>query len=340
VKAVYFDEHGEADVLRYGDFPDPEPGPGEVLVRVRACSLNYLDIFSRRGMPGIQIELPSITGGDCAGEVAALGSGVGGWKPGQRVLVDPVYIDPETFQFRMLGETCRGAFAEYCVVHHSQLIPLPDAVSYEAAACLPVAYGTSHRMLVTRARLQPDEKLLILGASGGVGTSSLLIAKLHRAYVIAAAGSEQKCARLRELGADETIDYSTTDFQRYCRERTGGLLRGGGYDVVVNFTGGDTWARSLRCVKRGGRLLTCGATAGYDPPTDIRFIWTGELNVLGSNGWARDDLTRLIDLVAEGRLEPVVDRVLPLSSGIEACRMLEERRFFGKIVIVPDEAAA
>jgi alcohol dehydrogenase len=336
VKAVFFERHGGPEVLRYGDFPDPDVPKGHVRLRVRACSLNYLDIFSRRGMPGIKLELPSITGGDCVGEIAELGAGVAGWRLGQRVLVDPVFIDAESGRFRMLGENCRGALAEQVVVHASQLIALPDAVSEEDGACLPVAYGTSHRMLLSRGKLRAGEKVLILGASGGVGTSSLLLARMAGAYVIAAAGSAEKCARLRELGADETIDYSTTDFAEHCRRTTGGLLRGGGYDVVVNFTGGDTWAPSLRCVKRGGRLLTCGATAGFDPKTDLRYIWTGELNVLGSNGWQRDDLLRLIELVAAGKLRPVIDRVLPLSEGAEACRLLEQRAFFGKIVVRPN----
>ena len=340
LKAVYFQEHGALDVLRYGDFPDPEIGPGQVRVAVHACSLNYLDIFSRRGMPGIRVPLPSITGGDCAGRIAELGPGVEGWSPGDRVLVDPVYRDPETGRFAMLGENCRGAFAEFCVVHATQLIRLPDDVSDEDAACLPVAYGTSHRMLVTRADLQPRQSLLVLGASGGVGTSSLLIGKLRGAYVVAAAGSDEKCEALRKLGADETINYNEVDFAEHTKQRTGGLFSGGGYDVVVNFTGGDTWARSLRCVKMGGKLLTCGATAGFDPPTDIRYIWTGELNVMGSNGWRRDDLERLIALVQGGALRPVIDRVMPLSEGIEACRLLEERRFFGKIVVVPDARLA
>jgi alcohol dehydrogenase len=335
MKAVFFEQHGGPEVLRYGELPDPVPGPGEVRVRVRACSLNYLDIFSRRGMPGIRIELPSITGGDCAGEIDLLGAGVEGWRSGQRVLVDPIHIDRASGRIRMLGENCRGAFAEYVVVDASQLVPLPDDVRDEDAACLPVAYGTSHRMLFTRGELRAGEKILILGASGGVGTSSLLLAILRGAYVIAAAGSAEKCARLRELGADETLDYSNTDFAAYVRERTGGMLRGGGYDVVVNFTGGDTFAPSLRCLRVGGRLLTCGATAGFEAKTDLRYIWTGELDVRGSNGWRREDLHALLDLVRTRQLHPVIDRVLPLSRGIEAVRLLEERRFFGKIVVQP-----
>lgn len=336
MKAVYFEEHGGLDVLRYGDFADPRPGPGQVSVAVHACSLNYLDIFSRRGLPGITVPLPSITGGDCAGSVAEVGAEVEGWHPGDRVLVDPIHRDAETGRFSMLGENCRGAFAEHCVVHASQLIPLPGEVSDTDAACLPVAYGTSHRMLATRAAVQPGQSVFILGASGGVGTSALLLAKLRGAYVVAAAGTDEKCQALRKLGADETINYSAVDFAARTRARTGGLFAGGGYDVVINFTGGDTWAPSLRCVKMGGKLLTCGATAGFDPPTDIRYIWTGELNVMGSNGWSRSDLESLLRLVESGSLHPVIDRVMPLSQGIEACRLLEERRFFGKIVVVPD----
>ncbi len=335
MKAVFFDEHGGPEVLQYGDFPDPHPEPGWVVVRVEACSLNYLDIFSRRGMPGIRIELPSITGGDCSGEIAELGAGVEGWSLGQRVLLDPVYIDREKGSFRMLGENCAGALAQYCLAHASQLIALPDEVPHEYAACLPVAYGTSHRMLTTRGGLRPGEKILVLGASGGVGTSCVMLAKLLGAHVIAAAGSEEKCARLREIGADETVNYAEKDFAAYCRETTGGMMTGGGYDVVVNFTGGDTWARSLRCVKRRGRLLTCGATAGFDPPTDLRYLWTGELDIRGSNGWTRADLEAVLELCASGRLEPAIDRELPLSRGIEACRLLEDREFFGKLVVRP-----
>ncbi len=335
MKAVYFEKQGGPEVLQYGDFPDPEVTPGKVLVKVRACSLNYLDIFSRRGMPGIKVPLPGITGGDCAGEVAELSDGVTGWEIGQRVMIDPAFFDPQTFRFHMMGENTRGALAEYCVVDPAQLLALSDGLSDEEASCLPVAYGTSHRMLVTRAQVEAGQKVLILGASGGVGTSSLLIAKLRGAHVIAAAGTDEKCERLRKLGADETINYTATDFAAYCKKTTGGMMSGGGYDVVINFTGGDTWAKSLRCVKRRGKLLTCGATAGFDPATDIRYIWTGELDVMGSNGWQRDDLLTLIDLAAAGTLQPVIDRVMPLSAGIEACKLLEGRDFFGKIVVKP-----
>jgi alcohol dehydrogenase len=334
MKAIWFDQHGGVDVLRYGDFAEPPLERGQVRVRVRACSLNYHDVFTRRGMPGIKVPLPMILGCDCAGEVMELGPGVTGWNAGDRVLVDPVERLGNG-RIRFIGDNALGAYAESVVLGAGQLLPLPAEVSFEDASCLPVAYGTSHRMLRTRGELQPGETILILGASGGVGTSCLLLAKRIGAHVIAAAGSEEKCARLRELGADETIDYNAVDFAQYCRDKTGGLMAGGGYDVVVNFTGGDTWARSLRCAKRGGRVLTCGATAGFDPPTDLRYIWSGELDIRGSNGWRREDLAALLELVATGGLIPVIDRVVPLAEGIEAHRSMEERSFFGKIVIAP-----
>lgn len=334
MKAIAFDEHGGLDVLSYRDMPEPDLEPGEVRVRVRACSLNYHDVFTRRGMPGIEVPLPQIPGCDCAGEIAEVGAGVDGWSVGDRVLVDPVRRDPNGKMW-MIGDTLWGAYAEYVVVAGTQLLPLAAGIAFDDAACLPVAYGTAHRMLYTRGGLTADDSVLVLGASGGVGTCCVLLAKMTGARVIAAAGSPDKCAKLAALGADETLDYSRVDIADYCREQTGGLFRGGGYDVVVNFTGGDTWARSLRCVKLGGRVLTCGATAGFDPPTDLRFIWTAEMDIRGSNGWTREDLAALLDLVGSGRLQPVIDRRMPLSEGVEAMRLLEERRFFGKIVIEP-----
>ncbi|MEE2778573.1 MAG: zinc-binding dehydrogenase [Acidobacteriota bacterium] len=333
MKAVFLEEHGTIDVLQYGDFTPPPLAAGQVRLRVGACSLNYHDVFTRRGMPGIKVPLPMIPGCDCAGEVIEMAPDVDGCSIGDRVLVDPV--ERGDGMFRFIGDNALGAYAETVVVGASTLIPLPDDVSPQVASTLPVAYGTSQRMLITRGELKEGETVLILGASGGVGTSSLLLAKMLGATVIAAAGTDEKCARLAELGADETINYTTTDFARYCRERTGGLMAGGGYDVVVNFTGGDSWVKSLRCVKRGGRLLTCGATAGFDPPTDIRYIWSAEMDIRGSNGWTRQGLIELLEMVRTGRLEPVIDRVWPLEEGIEAHRALEERRFLGKIIVAP-----
>lgn len=335
MKALYFDEHGDLDVLHYGDVPDPDVPAGWVKLKVRACALNYLDVFARRGMPGIKVELPGISGADCVADIAELGAGVSGWSVGQRVLVYPPHVDFENGQFELMGETRRGALADYCVVRASQLMPVPDHVSDEAAAALPCAYGTAYRMMYTRGEIKPGEKVLILGASGGVGTAALLLAKHAGAYVVAAAGSPEKCEKLAAMGADETIDYHETDFAAYARKTTGSLLRGGGYDVVVNFTGGDTWARSIRCVKRHGRLLTCGGTAGYFPDTDIRFIFMAEMDIRGSTGWMIEEQQAVLDLVAEGAIEPVVGGVYSLADGKEAVRALEDRNFFGKIVVKP-----
>ena len=338
MKAIYFPEHGSIDVLRYGDVDDPQVQPGWVKVAVTACSLNYLDIFSRRGMPGIRIELPGITGGDCAGTVAELGEGVSGWEIGQRVLVNPAHIDDTSGHFEMMGETRPGAMADYCVCRADQLIPIPDGVSDEDAAALPVAYATAYRMLFTKGGLKSGERVLILGASGGVGTACVLLARLAGATVIAAAGSDEKCRRLEALGADETLNYSNEGVDAYAKRTTGSLFRGGGYDVVVNFTGGDTWVPSLKAVKRGGRLLTCGATAGYDPKTDIRFIFMAEMAILGSTGFSREDIEACLKLVADGTLKPEIDAVFPLSQGIEAIRRIEDRAVFGKIIVKPDAA--
>ena len=330
MKALFFEEHGGPEVLRIGEVPNPEPGPDQALVKVEACSLNHHDVFTRRGMPGIDTPLPMVPGCDAAGVLAEVGDGVQGWSVGDRVLVDPL-----VGRTGMIGDTHWGSCAERVLVGTDQLIALPDDVEAVTAACLPVAYGTAHRMLVTRGQVREGESVLILGASGGVGTACVLLAKMLGARVIAVASTAEKCGRLRDLGADETIDSSSEDIVEHTRRTTGRLFAGGGYDVVVNFTGGDTWAPSLRCAKMGGRVLTCGATAGFDPPTDLRYIWTGELDVRGSDGWTREDLAALLEAVRSGRLTPVIDRVLPLEDAIEAMRLLEDRAFFGKIVIAP-----
>lgn len=333
MRAVYFEQHGGPEVIRVGAFPDPEPGEGEVRLAVEAASLNYHDVFTRRGMPGIKTPLPMIPGCDAAGRVEQLGNGVTSLEVGQRVLVDPV--DWEASRPTMIGDNVHGSLAEHLVIKASQAIPLPHGVDAASAACLPVAYGTAYRMLVTRAAIQPGETVLVLGASGGVGTCCVLLAKLFGAHVIAAAGSPEKCDRLVELGADETINYTTTDIVEYTREHTGSLMRGGGYDVVVNFTGSDTWAPSIQCAKLGGRITTCGATAGYEAMTDLRYVWTAEVDIRGSNAWRRSDLEQLVDLVQRGELTPVIDRTMALSDGPEALRLLEARQVFGKIVVTP-----
>src|SRR5215469_6765061 len=336
MKAVVLRQHGEGGLRYETDFPDPAPGAGDVVVRVRAASLNYHDIFTRRGMPGITIPMPAIMGLDVAGGIAALGQGVAGWKIGDRVLGDPI----NRVEGGLTGETVHGGLAEYCRLRAHQLIAIPDRVGFEAAAASPCAYGTARRMMVTKGHVAAGEKVLILGASGGVGVCCVQLAKLAGAAVIAATSSAEKAARLRALGADDIIDYAREDFVEAVYARYGKPARRGpgsdrGVDVVVNYTGGDTWTKSLRVLRVGGRLLTCGATAGYDPPEDIRFIWTFELQILGSNGWAREDVTALLELVQRGRLEAAIDEVFPLERAAEALARLENRQVFGKLVVTP-----
>lgn len=333
--AAVIHRHGGPEVLRVEEVPDPRPAPGEVILKVHATSLNYHDVFTRNGMPGIQIPMPMIMGIDFAGEIVELGAGVTGWQAGQRVLVDP---KDRVHWKHLMGETRAGGLAQYCAVPVEMLIALPEQVSYEAAACLPVAYGTAHRMMTTIGQVGRGEKVLVLGASGGVGTGCVQLAKQAGAEVVACASSQAKLERLRELGADHVFDYTKTGLPEWVRDHFGKPNRrgtAGGVDVVVNFTGGNTWVPSLKCLRRQGRLLTCGATAGFDPAEDLRYIWTFELQVRGSNGWTREDILRLLELVAAGAFTPVVDQLFPLSQAAAAMQRLEQREAFGKAVVQP-----
>jgi alcohol dehydrogenase len=318
------------------DFPDPTIGEGDVLLRVRASTLNYHDVFTRRGMPGIKIPLPVIPGLDVAGDIIAVGPGVSGWAVGTRVLVDPM----NRLEGGLMGETTHGGLAELCRVRAHQLIRIPDGVSYADAAVLPTAYGTAVRMMYTNGHVAAGEKVLILGASGGVGVCCVQLAKLAGAEVIAAAGSDEKAERLRAIGADRTINYQEKDFVAEIHAMFGKPNRRGagttrGVDVVVNYTGGDTWVKSLRCLKVGGRLLICGATAGYAPTEDLRYIWAFELNIKGSNGYRRDDIVMLLDQVQQGKLKVLVDEVYPLERAADAFARIENRQVFGKVVVAP-----
>ncbi len=328
MRAIVIHEHGGRDKLTLEpDWPTPRAGAGRVVVRVHACSLNHLDVFVRRGMPGKRTPLPFISGGDIAGTIAEVGPEVSGIGVGERVLVDPA-IDHGA-----IGEDAPGGLAEFALMPAANLIPLPDGISFDQAASLPIAYGTAWRMLRTRGRVRPGEHILILGASGGVGTACVQIAKMAGCVVYAAASTDDKLARLRALGADHLINYRNGDFDREVWR----LTNKRGADVVVDYTGAETWVRSLRSLGRGGRLLTCGATTGYDPKTDIRYIWARELTIVGSDGWTRSDLLALLDATRAGQIRPVIDRVLPLAQTAEGERLLEDREVFGKVVIHPQE---
>ena len=334
MKAVVLNQHGGLEQLKYvADFPDPTASEGHAVIRVKATSFNYHDVFTVRGMPGIKVPMPMIIGLDMAGEIVEAGPGVTGWKKGDRVLVNPL-----NRQKGLMGEMMHGGLAEKCLVAAHQLIRMPEGVSFEQAASLPVAYGTAHRMIITHNTIQKGEKVLILGASGGVGTGCVLLAKMLGAEVIACASSADKIQRLKDLGADHVINYKEVDFSKWAIETYGKPQRrnyDGGVDVVINFTGGDTWAPTLRCVKRGGKILVCGATAGHDPKEDLRYIWSFELKVIGSNSFYDENLKALMDLIEQGRMKPVIDEVLPLERAAEGLRLIENREVFGKVVVTP-----
>jgi alcohol dehydrogenase len=327
MRAIAVQAHGGLDQLRlHTDWPEPTAGPGQAVVSVKACGLNYLDIFVLQGMPGLPVAMPRIPGGDIAGVVHSVGAGVGREWVGRRVLIDP-HIKPGG----ALGEHANGGLCERIAIEAENLIHMPDAVTFEQAASLPIAYGTAYRMMITRGQLKAGELVLILGASGGVGTGCVQIAKNLKARVIACASSESKLKRLKDLGADHVIDYTKEDFSKVAWELSGKK----GVDVLVNYTGGDTWVPSLRTLARHGRLLTCGATAGFDPKTDIRYIWRREVNIIGANGWMREDLEALLVEVERGSIKPIIDRVFPLAESAEAMRLLQDREVFGKVIVTP-----
>ena len=336
MKAIVFEEHGGPEKLAYRDMPDPVPAAGECLIRVKAVALNGFDPMILRKIPGLKTPLPMIPGGDVAGEVAGHGPGAdaAAWPVGTPVLVDPQMLA----KGGVLGETVVGGAADYLVAPAENLIRLPDGVSFVDAACLPIAYGTAHRMMLTRGRVAAGDKVLVMGASGGVGTCCIQIAKMQGAEVAACTSSAAKGDKLKAIGADHIIDTSRENYVEAVRALWGRprvFEGGGGADVIVNFNGGDSWPGCFRVLRRGGRLLTCGATNGYDPKTDIRYIWSFEFDILGSNGWERQDLVTLLELVRDGRIVPVKHSVRPLAELAASLQEMIDRRVVGKAVLVP-----
>jgi alcohol dehydrogenase len=329
MRAAIVEAHGGPDCIRYGTAPVPDVPPGWMRVKVLACALNMLDVFVRRGMPGVHLDLPHIPGGDIVGVVDELGDGAAEPPPGTLVLVDPMV------NHKALGEDLPGGLAEYVIAPAGNAIiltaPPADAPRY---AALPIAYGTARRMLVSRADVKPGETVVVLGAAGGVGVACIQIGKQLGAHVIACSSSPAKLEELAKLGADELLDTSGGDFGAQIWRRTGKT----GADVIVDYLGADTWPQSIRALRRGGRLVTCGASTGFKAETDLRYVWTRELSILGSDGWSREDLLELARQVRAGQLTPVIHRIYPLSCVHEAIAELEERRAVGKVVVVPDAA--
>lgn len=323
MKAVVIENQGSVENLTWRDWPDPETRPKDALIEVRAVGLNHLDVFVRRGMPGYPVPMPHISGGDIAGVIKALGPEVSGWSIGQRVVLNPISSEG------MLGESHQGGMAELVRTPAANLIQIPDHMGFITAAAIPINFGTALRMLHTIGNLKAGELVLVLGASGGVGTACIQLAKRAGAVVIAVTRGSDKVTQLRKLGADHVIDMLEQDFSAAAWKLSGKK----GVDLVINYTGGDTWVPSLRALRRRGKLITCGATGGFNPPTDIRYIWTRELQVRGSDGYTQQDIADAIALCANGELRPLVSHVLKPWQAAEAHLLLEDRKLVGKVVL-------
>ncbi len=342
MKAVVFKKHGGPEVLEYVDAPAPVVRANEVLVEVRACALNNLDVWARKGLPGIEIKMPHILGNDVAGVVREAGELVTWVRAGDEVMLQPGVScghcaeclrgeDNLCPEYDILGYRRDGGYAEFIIAPGVNVIPKPQSLSWEEAAALPLVTVTAWHMLVTRARVQPGEDVLIHAAGSGVGSIGIQVARLRGARVIATAGSDEKLEKARELGADETVNYTREDWPRVVRQLTGKR----GVDVVFEHTGAETWPGSIASLAKGGRLVTCGATSGYDARTDLRQVFYRHISVLGSFMGSKAELLDAMRFIERGAIRAVVDRSLPLRDARRAHELMEDRAQFGKLVLVP-----
>ncbi len=342
-EAMVMNATGGPEVLQRATIELPDPGPREVRVRVRAVALNHIDIWARRGLPHFRYEFPHRLGADIAGEVEALGAQVSATtnaKVGDRVLVNPglscgacerCLLGEDTFcrRYRILGENTQGGYSRHVVVPDANLLPMPEGLSFEHAAALPLCFLTAWQMVVRKAEVKVGQTVLVQAAGSGVSSAAIQIAKMLGARVITTTSTAEKAARARELGADEVIDYTKQDFVAECKRLTDKR----GVDAVVEHVGGDVFAKSILATAWGGRIVTCGATAGFTPEVDLRHVFFRQIQILGSTMGPKGDLFGILRLVEQGKLRPVVDRVMPLWSAADAHRLLEERKVFGKIVL-------
>jgi NADPH:quinone reductase-like Zn-dependent oxidoreductase len=339
--AAIFSTHGDPSVIRIEDVPAPEPGPGELLVRVHAAALNHLDLWVRRGLP-IETTMPHIGGSDIAGTVAMVGEGTDGWSGGERVVVNPGLWcgrcewcgrgeHSMCVSFRILGEHTNGGFAEYVAVPVDHVYPLPASYPFEKAAALPVSYQTAWRAIVTRARVLPGEDVLVLGASGGTAAACVQVAKLSGARVFAVTSGEESVERIRALGADVVYDRERVDFSRQVFQDTDRR----GVDVVIESVGEATWKGSVRALTRGGRLVTYGATTGANVITDVRLLFWKQLQIIGTTMANQSEFEAMLAAAVTGEIDPVIDVVLPLGEARQAHERLEAGGQFGKIILTP-----
>jgi NADPH:quinone reductase-like Zn-dependent oxidoreductase len=342
MKATIFRQHGGAEVLEYADVDEPRIRANEVLVEVRACALNHLDVWTRKGLPGIEIPLPHILGNDIAGVVREAGEVVDWVRPGDEVLLQPGVScghcaeclggrDNLCPTYDMLGYRRAGGYAQLVAAPAVNVIRKPQSLSWEEAAALPLVTVTAWHMLVTRAGVQPGEDVLIHAAGSGVGSIGIQIAKLRGARVIATAGSDEKLERARSLGADEVVNYTHADWPKEVRR----LTNRKGVEVVFEHTGAETWPGSIISLARDGRLVTCGATSGYEARTDLRQVFYRHLSLLGSFMGSKAELLDAMKFVERGQIRAVVDRTLPLAEARRAHELMEDRAQFGKLVLVP-----
>lgn len=342
MKAVVFQEHGGIEKLQFTDVEKPKIGPREVLVQVKACSLNHLDIWTRQGMPGMKIPLPHILGCDISGVVEETGKEVTRFKKGDRVVISPgqgcgrcqaCYQGKDSFcpEYKIMGFQIDGGYAEYAKAEERHLIPISKKCGFEEWAAAPLVFLTAWHMLMTRAELRAGESVLVHAAGSGIGSAAIQIAKLAGAKVFTTAGSPEKLEKAKKLGADVSINYQKEDFHKVILKET----QGRGVDVVFEHIGPETWPKSLASLARGGRMVTCGATSGPQATIDIRFLFVKHLSILGSYMGSRHELETVLRLIEEGRLHPVVDSTFPLKEAAKAQQRMLDRKQFGKIVLVP-----
>ena len=342
MKALAFKEHGGIDKLAYQDVPDPQPGAGDVLVRVKAAALNHLDLFVREGLPGLKLPMPFWTGCDIAGEVVHVGAAVQGVAVGDRVAVNPnlecgrcEYCQKGQHSlcvsYGILGEHTHGGLAELVKVDGRKVLKLPDHVKYEDAAAFILVNMTAWRMLVSQAKLRAGEDLLIIGVGGGVSSTGVQIGKLCGARVWVTSSSDEKLERARALGADECINYSTDDWVKAIGQKTGRR----GVDVVLENVGAATWPGAIRALGKGGRLVTCGGTSGPICETDVRQVFWKQISIIGSTMSNNAEFAEVMSQLFRGRLKAIVDSVMPLKDGVAAQERLAAGKQFGKIVLTP-----
>ncbi|HKO44190.1 MAG TPA: zinc-binding dehydrogenase [Pyrinomonadaceae bacterium] len=340
MKAVVFHQHGGPEVLEYTDRPDPSINAGQVLVEIKACALNHLDVWARKGLPGIQIPMPHIPGNDIAGIVRSVGELVTWVKPGDEVMLHPGVScghcieclsgrDNLCREYTILGYLRDGGYAELVAAPGVNVIPKPKNLSWEEAAALPLVTVTAWHMLVTRANVQPGEDVLVHAAGSGVGSLAIQIAKLRGARVIATASTDDKLAKAKELGADDVLNYSNAGWPKEVRRMTDKK----GVDVVFEHTGAATWPGSIASLKTNGRLVTCGATSGYAAETDIRQVFYRHLTILGSFMGSKAELLEAMKFIETGKIKAVVDQVMPLQDARRAHELMEDRAQFGKLVL-------